>query len=149
MIISLTSICSHPLLPPMKLLKRQHCSNSLRWMHDVLKMGTPCAVLIILFILWTTHCTTTSQSLWQTIKQLCHSQTEKVSHQVKEEGAGDLLDKDGGSDGSWKAAVEETMVGIHTEWQRRSDRVISMGVAPCSNSTGLTVMKVHVAKTLI
>lgn len=49
------------------------------------------------------------------LKQLCHSRTQKKYHRVTERGGGDLLDKDGGSDGSQKAAVEEKMGGIHTE----------------------------------
>lgn len=44
---------------------------------------------------------------------------EKVSQSNKQERRSDLLDRDGGSDGSRKAAAEEKMGGIHTGGMKR------------------------------
>lgn len=64
-------------------------------------------------------------------------------------GWGDLLDRDGGNDGSQKAAAEEKMGGFLAAGWRGSDRVTRVGVAPSSGSIGLTAIKVSAAKTVI
>ena len=72
-----------------------------------------------------------------------------TSLRATQRGWGDLFDRDGGNDGSQKAAAEEKMGGFRAAGWRGSDRVTWVGVAPSSGSIGLTAIKVSAAKTVI